>query len=116
MDIFPQEVGRFRVDGVEINKKKRVLTAKFGNGYGQVAEDGINTDESIYSITWENVPLPDAEIIDRFLSDKFRINPFLIDIPGVGRVQVKCTELRRTYSSHLFNTITAQLQRDYSIA
>lgn len=116
MDVFPQGLDKYTAGGVEINPKKRVLSAKFGNGYGQVAEDGINSDESVYNITWENVPLKDAEIIFRFLAPKLNIIPFQIDIPSVGMVQVKCAEVKRTYTDNFVNSITAQLQRDYTIA
>ena len=115
MDVFPQTMGRFRVGGVEITPQRRVLSARFGNGYGQTAEDGINTDESTYNITWENVPVKDADEIYNFLAAKLMITPFLIDIPKVGQVQVRCTNLRRAYTNHIFNSITAQLQRDYTI-
>jgi phage-related protein len=115
IDVFPQGMGRFRVGGVEINKRKRVLTAKFGNGYEEVAEGGLNSDESVYDIAWDNVELPDAEIIYQFLADKLRIVPFLIDIPGLGRVQVKCMELKRVWTNSFLNAVTASLQRDYTI-
>jgi phage-related protein len=115
MDVFPQAVGRFRVSGVEITPQRRVLSARFGGGYSQMAEDGLNADESTYNITWENVPEKDADEIYNFLLAKLMITPFLIDIPKVGLVQVRCKNLRRAYTNHIFNSITAQLQRDYTL-
>ena len=116
LDLFPLGMVEYIVGGIDIQPKRRVLTAKFGNSYEQVAEDGLNTDESIYTVTWEGVSIEEAEIIFRFLSPKLMVIPFLIDLPGVGqRVQVKCTDLKKLYTSDFVNTVSATLQRDYTL-
>lgn len=117
MDRFPVVERRFMRDGVRETPEKRLLIAEFGDGYEQVAEDGINTDISSFDLEWQNLPKAEGDAIYDFLFERLRAHPFLFTIPGSNKeIQVKCIKLSRSlYNLDLYTSIQCTFKRDYSI-
>lgn len=60
----------------------RVLEANFGDGYRQVAADGLNSVRARWSVVWENYPQDDVFILAKFLKERRGFESFLWTAPG----------------------------------
>lgn len=65
------------------SKSYRVREVSFGDGYQQVAGDGINTPQEDYKIKWVGDIQEAVEIIS-FLDEHAGFKPFVLDNPLVG--------------------------------
>ncbi|GAA5104545.1 phage tail protein [Orbus sasakiae] len=80
----------------------RVKTVKFGDGYEQRHQDGINSDLRTYEVTLK-VPRDESHYIDDFLAKHKGIKAFLWREPNRHRlITVKCS----VWSSTIENTVT----------
>jgi len=59
-----------------------VSETKFGDGYSQFAEDGINAKTSNVTLTWTNLNAAEFETIRAFLDAHAPATPFLYTAPG----------------------------------
>jgi phage-related protein len=91
-----------------------VLEAKFGDGYSQRMSDGLNTIMETWSLSFQNRPISDINIIRAFLEGKNGVQAFSWDPPGqVAATSKSITgvvnasgKLRVTVSSHGFTNGT----------
>jgi len=80
----------------------RVKTIKFGDGYEQRQQDGINSDLRTYEVTLK-VLRQESQYIDNFLSEHKGVKAFLWREPNRHRViTVKCP----TWSTSVDSTVT----------
>lgn len=80
----------------------RVKTIKFGDGYEQRQQDGINNDLRSYEVTLK-VPRQESQYIDLFLTKHNGVKAFLWREPNRHRlITVKCP----TWSTAVENTVT----------
>lgn len=60
----------------------RVRKAEFGDGYVQVAKDGINSSTVKYELTWPVLSLADAATIKAFFDARGGYEYFYYTVPG----------------------------------
>lgn len=93
MATFPN----YRIDSDSVyTREARVLRADFGDGYSQVAGDGINAYNETWQMSFNNRPKADVAAIRAFLDSVSEISPF--DWTPPDEVTVKKWRLRGKYS------------------
>lgn len=80
----------------------RVKTIKFGDGYEQRQQDGLNSDLRTYDVTIK-VPRQESKFIDLFLTKHKGVKAFLWREPNRHRlITIKCS----SWSTAVENTVT----------
>ena len=90
---------------------RRVLSAKFGDGYEQRVLDGINNIEETYSISFKNRAQAEINTIADFLDDQPPA-PFQFYI-GDDTVYVICDSYSISYGHDSVYSLSAQFRRVY---
>ncbi len=120
MERLPRTEHGFTSDGIEHKQENRVLSAQFGDGYAQIAPDGINTDISTFNITWSNILQGEAELLFNFLAPRQGgLDSFYFTPPDTNNeIVVKCVSVSKKTHSVVagrpdisFFTISAELKR-----
>jgi phage-related protein len=85
----------------------RVLKAQFGNGYAQRAADGLNSLNSEYGITFENLTREESAAIVAFLRAQAGYQGFYFTPPDetVARLWT-CEKWRITHTEQVHDTLT----------
>ena len=105
---FPDDLPQPSI-GTSSQHHVRLLTAEFGDGYGQRVVDGINAHHQEWSVVWQLITTEEADRIEQFLIDKMGVESFLWLPPKAGEaVSVICdlNTLKRTPQGQL-DTIQA---------
>lgn len=75
----------------------RVLNAQFGDGYEQVAGDGLNVKEYSINLNWAALSKADADSIATFLDGRAGSEAFDYTIPGDSTAKkFRCDSWSRT--------------------
>ena len=90
---------------------RRVLSAKFGDGYEQRVLDGINNIEETYDISFRNRAQAEINTIAAFLDDQPPA-PFTFYI-GDDTVYVICDSYSISYGHDSVYSLSAQFRRVY---
>ena len=90
---------------------RRVLSAKFGDGYEQRVLDGINNIEETYDISFRNRAKNEINTIADFLDDQPPA-PFQFYI-GEDTVYVICDSYSISYGHDSVYSLSAQFRRVY---
>lgn len=90
---------------------RRILSAKFGDGYEQRVLDGINNIEETYSISFKNRAQAEINTIADFLDDQPPA-PFQFYI-GDDTVYVICDSYSISYGHDSVYSLSAQFRRVY---
>ena len=91
--------------------QRRVLSAKFGDGYEQRVLDGINNIEETYDISFRNRAQAEINTIAAFLDDQPPA-PFQFYI-GDDTVYVVCDSYSISYGHDSVYSLSAQFRRVY---
>lgn len=71
----------------------RLLTASFGDGYEQVAADGLNSRRQVWRLTWQTLTKSQADAIVGFLNARGGAEPFDWTPPGeAAAMRFRCPE------------------------
>lgn len=106
-------VFKWRVErNVDIDNKYRVIETQFGDGYRQVAADGINNEETSYKIR-VNAKTKQAKEIMEFFRKLGGYNSFLWTPPLGEQGLFRTTDPKPTYQGGDLYVITATFQRAY---
>jgi phage-related protein len=97
--------------GAGRNTSRRILSAKFGDGYEQRVLDGINNIEETYSISFKNRAQAEINTIADFLDDQPPA-PFQFYI-GDDTVYVICDSYSISYGHDSVYSLSAQFRRVY---
>jgi phage-related protein len=97
----------------QLNKQPRVLTAGFGDGYAQDAQDGLNANPQTWEVTFEDVIATDAKAIDDFLSEQGGAIAFDFVTPFGDTLQFKCKRWSIKPSRLKFLTVTATFEQSF---
>jgi len=62
--------------GTDKKFKPKILKADFGDGYTQMAADGLNNVSYTLTLTWESLVPTDASVIMSFLAGQGGYQPF----------------------------------------
>lgn len=91
----------------QVEYKPRILEAKFGDGYEQGIENGINANPRSWSLTFNGVDLTTAtNILNFFSGNKTHITSFDWTPPDGVSGKFKCKTWRRSYDGSGHATIT----------
>jgi len=91
--------------------QRRVLSAKFGDGYEQRVLDGINNIEETYSVSFKNRQKAEINTIADFLDDQ-QPSSFTFHI-GEDTVKVVCDTYNISYGHDSVYSLSAQFRRVY---
>lgn len=93
-------------------RKPRTLSIKFGDGYEQRAADGLHSDLQSWQLTFNPIPVADAETIEAFFVDnETAVTPFTWTAPrAVASSKFLCRSWTRTIVSPLTDSITATFE------
>lgn len=97
METFSWEVA----PNMSVKAEPKIKTIKFGDGYEQRIQDGINNDLRTYDITL-TVQRESAKFIDQFLTRHGGLHAFKWREPNTNHlITVKCS----SWSSNVSNTV-----------
>lgn len=68
--------------GSGLREKTRLLRVRLGDGYEQVATDGLNHIEVTYEAKWQNMPLSELDTLVAFFRARKGVEAFLFTVPG----------------------------------
>lgn len=90
----------------------RTLGIRFGDGYEQRAEDGLNPDLQAWQLTFANVLVEDADTIESFFTtNAAHITPFVWTPPrAVSSSNFLCRTWTRTVATPTTDTIVATFE------
>jgi phage-related protein len=71
--------------GSRLNIDQKTRVARFGDGYEQVAGDGLNTIRRTWTLVWNACPNSDADAIEAFWVQQGRTLPFWYTAPGTAQ-------------------------------
>lgn len=69
-------------DNSTISYSYNILKSSFGEGYEQVAANGINNEHRTWSITYKNLPKDAFETVISFIRSLKGVEPILATAPG----------------------------------
>lgn len=94
--------------GSSAQKKPRVLTSNFGDGYSQRAAAGINPLSQVWQLSWSALSTTDANTLDAFFVAKGGHTAFLWTPPRESTaLKWICQEWSRSISHPNNDSITA---------
>lgn len=97
----------------------RIREVKFGDGYSQRAQDGINYMNESWSLTFANRSYTDIAAMEGFLETRGGAAAFTFQAPGDTEVKVICRNWDVSILNHTGNnatsigTLTATFERVY---
>lgn len=93
-------------------REPRIREAKFGDGYSQRAQDGLNADMARWSVRFSGRSQSEGEAIDEFLAEQGGVTAFDWTPPG-GTTALKwvCRKWNRSYASYESQTVSAEFQQ-----
>lgn len=102
--------------GSNLRERVRVKKAKLGDGYTQVATDGINHIEMTYEAKWETRLLTELATLVDFLRARGGVKVFAFTVPGEATPrQWRCEKWSETRISAQYGNLTATFIEDYSL-
>jgi len=79
--------------GASTKSKPRVLQARFGDGYGQRAPDGLNSNNKTWTLAFVNRSSTEGNAILAFFDSRLGVTSFLYSpIGDTNQYLVVCTE------------------------
>jgi phage-related protein len=101
---------------VESKREFRVLEAAFGDGYTQVAEDGINNESNDTSLVWNNLTTAEANAIILFFQARKGAESFYYQIPGSTVVRRwRCKSYSTSQSNFNYFSVKAEFTRVFDV-
>lgn len=93
-------------------RKPRVLAVKFGDGYEQRGLDGIHADLHTWQLTFNPIPVADADTIEAFFTtNQTATIPFVWTAPRAGASsKFLCRSWSRTVAGPQHDQITATFE------
>ncbi|MBC3811328.1 phage tail protein [Undibacterium aquatile] len=105
--IWPPSAG-----GANTDIKYRTLSAQFGDGYSQVAPDGINNTDISVQLSWIGKTAEVLPIVN-FLNEKGGVQAFYYTPPLGVRGTYRCKSHQVKSDGAGIHTITATFERGY---
>lgn len=101
--------------GMSRTVTQRVITAKFGDGYEQRAQDGLNIKGDLFNVSFNNRLASEINLIAKFLDVKAGNNfDFIVTEHGSdATLKVVCDTYSVNYVNESFHSLTATFRRVY---
>lgn len=93
--------------GASMARQPRIRSVRFGDGYEQRGQDGINANHQKWSLTWSGRSVTDATAIDTFLATQGGVTSFTWTPPGGTSSNWLCKSWNLTRDSYASCTVTA---------
>lgn len=94
--------------------KPAVLQMKFGNGYSQRAQDGINNDPRVFMLVFQSRSDTEAQAIEDFLSSHGGWQAFYWSpVPNQAQATFICQNFQRIPTAHNLNTVNATFEEEF---
>lgn len=116
---------QYLADDQSVTYKYKVLTASFGDGYSQVAPDGLNNETREVTFRYQNLKIQDFDKVMKFLRGLNGVTPFSVKLHGEtttgiyrlnpNSLQTSVTAKHMTNSSIVFRTITFSAMTCYDL-
>lgn len=98
--------------GAMLEKKPRVKSSPFGDGYEQRQADGINTTKEVWTVTFSNRDISEIDDIEEFLAARGGTENFTWTPPRSGSAKkFVCRQWQRTIVTAAVDTITATFEQ-----
>ena len=98
--------------GAEGAHEPRIRAAKFGDGYEQRAQDGLNADMMTWPLSFSGRSAAEAQAIDAFLTAHGGVTAFDWTPPEAGAAQkFICKKWKRRRDSYASQTVTATFEQ-----
>ena len=89
----------------------RLLQADFGDGYEQVASDGINAIREKWRLVWNAVPDQEADTIETFVRQVGAWGAFYYKVPGTAATKKwRIESFTRTQSNIEYDAISLSIR------
>ena len=115
MSVFPTNIAI--PSKVSSKQKNKVLYNNFGDGYDQVASDGINNKEVIFTLTWDKMSENDMFSLSIFVDSTQGYSAFSWVNPADGETyQVRIlenSEFSKDKDQDLYTNVSLQLKMLY---
>lgn len=101
----------------EVTHRHDVLVAKFGDGYAQRREAGLNAKAMRWVLVFEKVTREKAAAIIAFFTEQGRVEPFLWTPPAPYATETQwILDSDVSHVKHGFDseTITVELEQDFN--
>lgn len=99
--------------GATMKRQPRIRSVKFGDGYEQRGQDGINANPQEWSLTWSGRATADGAAIDAFLTAQGGVTSFTWTPPGGSSSNWLCRSWTLSRNSYSSCTVTATFEEVY---
>lgn len=93
-------------------RSPRLLSASFGDGYGQELPDGINHDRQQWTVSFVR-PVAEIAALESFLAARGGWDPFYWINPRGELIRVKCKQWTRAWSTPRVASTSATLVQEF---
>ncbi|MHB2165731.1 phage tail protein [Alsobacter sp. R-9] len=102
--------------GLKRRPEVKLLKAEFGDGYTQIARDGINHIRMTVELQWDALTATQAVLILNFLEERGGDQAFLYTPPGFSTARKwRCEEWEDTaISANGYRSVRAVLREDFN--
>lgn len=115
LDTFPSNVPTQDV-GAAGQTKAAIIEAKFGDGYGQRTEDGLNSISQTWPLTWSLLTVAEADIIEGFLIAKKGSQAFLWTPPRASAPRKwVCKAWKRTPLNAFYDAFSCTFEEVFDL-
>ena len=98
------------------NVSFRVIRMNMGDGYSQRTRDGINADNIMWELAWNNITSDIADELVSFFKSKGGAESFYWTPPREGTMsRWLCTAFSRTVIDYQLDNVTATFERVYDL-
>jgi phage-related protein len=105
-----------RINGTSLKLEQRVLTASFGDGYEQTAEDGLNPTRETWTLAWPAIANAHADEIEDFWRSQGMSKAFWYRVPGrTTTKRYKFTSFDRSWVSGRMDGVTTGIRESFDI-
>ena len=94
-----------------VTHEPRKREAKFGDGYSQRAQDGLNADMATWSLRFSGRSKAEGEAIDTFLQTQGGVTAFDWTPPGGAATKWICPKWSRSYASYEAQSVSAEFKQ-----
>lgn len=100
----------------DVSFKARVISNQFGDGYRQTAADGLNSVARTWMLSWDNLTIADANVLEAFLVSHVG-QPFYYLMPREQYPRAwDCTDWTRGYPAGAYDSFKATFNERFDLA
>jgi len=114
LPIFNPSLAPDFASGVDVRVKPRVLKAEFGDGYEQIAGDGLNNMPMEGTLTWSSLTTSQADAIVAFFVARQGFEAFEYTLPWESSARKwRCGEWQRSPAEYDTYRVQATIKETF---